>query len=98
MVIRFLRGLADKFQNFLKTPWPAVLLLVIHIGLALGAFSQWSLTSDEPIHLSAGYSYWRTAHPSLNPEHPPLAKVWASLPMALTIDLDPQSLSGWATQ
>jgi hypothetical protein len=40
-----------------------------------------SSTSDEPIHLAAGFSYWQTRDFRLNPEHPPLAKLLASLPL-----------------
>src|SRR5207253_864553 len=42
-----------------------------------------SATSDEPIHLAAGYSYWQTRDFRINPEHPPLAKLLAALPLLL---------------
>src|SRR5438477_8955657 len=48
---------------------------------ALLAVPRLSATSDEPIHLSAGYSYWQTRDFRLNPEHPPLAKLLVSLPL-----------------
>jgi 4-amino-4-deoxy-L-arabinose transferase-like glycosyltransferase len=38
---------------------------------------------DEPTHLMAGFSYLDTGDFRLNPEHPPLAKMWAALPLAL---------------
>jgi len=47
------------------------------------ALSRLSATSDEPIHLASGYSYWRTRDFRLNPEHPPLAKLIAALPLLL---------------
>ncbi len=34
-------------------------------------------TSDEGVHLSAGYSYWEWGNFQLNPEHPPLVKLLA---------------------
>jgi 4-amino-4-deoxy-L-arabinose transferase-like glycosyltransferase len=40
-----------------------------------------SATSDEPIHISAGYSYWKTRDFRMNPEHPPLAKLLAAIPL-----------------
>jgi len=40
-----------------------------------------SATSDEPLHLAAGYSYWQTRDFRMNPEHPPLAKLVATLPL-----------------
>jgi hypothetical protein len=45
-----------------------------------------SATSDEPVHLAAGYSYWKTRDFRMNPEHPPLAKLIAALPLLV---LDP---------
>ena len=48
---------------------------------ALLAVPRLSATSDEPIHLAAGYSYWQTRDFRMNPEHPPLAKLLAALPL-----------------
>src|SRR5437588_6138451 len=48
---------------------------------ALLAASRLSATSDEPLHLAAGYSYWQTRDFRINPEHPPLAKLLAALPL-----------------
>jgi hypothetical protein len=45
------------------------------------ALPKLSATSDEVAHLPAGYTYWRTHDFRLNPEHPPLAKLLASLPL-----------------
>ena len=48
---------------------------------ALRAISYLSATHDEPVHLAAGYSYWHTRDFRLNPEHPPLAKLIAAVPL-----------------
>src|SRR5216117_277142 len=48
---------------------------------ALLAVPRLSATSDEPLHLAAGYSYWQTRDFRMNPEHPPLAKLVAALPL-----------------
>src|SRR5262245_48347 len=48
---------------------------------ALLAIPYLSATTDEPVHLSAGYSYWQTRDFRLNREHPPLAKLVAALPL-----------------
>src|SRR6267378_4043328 len=48
---------------------------------ALLAVPRLSATSDEPLHLAAGYSYWQTRDFRLNPEHPPLAKLLAAIPL-----------------
>ena len=50
---------------------------------ALLALPQLSATADEPIHLAAGYSYWQTRDFRMNPEHPPLVKLLAGLPLLL---------------
>ena len=40
-------------------------------------------TSDETAHIAAGYSYLERGDFRMNPEHPPLAKMWAALPLWL---------------
>jgi 4-amino-4-deoxy-L-arabinose transferase-like glycosyltransferase len=40
-----------------------------------------SQTFDEPAHLYAGYGYWLHSDFGINPEHPPLVKLVASLPL-----------------
>jgi Dolichyl-phosphate-mannose-protein mannosyltransferase len=55
-----------------------------------------SQTNDEAAHLVSGYSYWTTGDWRLNPEHPPLSKLAAALPllgMGLQFHPDAQS---WA--
>jgi 4-amino-4-deoxy-L-arabinose transferase-like glycosyltransferase len=41
-----------------------------------------SLTFDEADHMFAGYMMWKTSDYGLNPEHPPLAKLLATAPIA----------------
>jgi hypothetical protein len=41
------------------------------------AIPRLSDTSDEAVHLASGYSYWQTRDFRMNPEHPPLAKLFA---------------------
>src|SRR5262245_23727985 len=38
-------------------------------------------TFDEPAHLAAGYAYWTSGAFKLNPEHPPLLKLFWSFPL-----------------
>ncbi len=45
------------------------------------ALPKLSATSDEIVHLPAGYTYWITRDFRMNPEHPPLAKLLAALPL-----------------
>ena len=40
-----------------------------------------SLTFDEGDHIFAGYMMWHTGDYGLNPEHPPLVKLVATVPL-----------------
>jgi hypothetical protein len=64
-------------------------LAVIAAAAALMLASSWQdvLTVDEVTHLSAGYSYLARRDMRMNPEHPPLAKLVAALPL-LAMDLN----------
>ena len=56
--------------------------LVFILALQLiGAVRQWSITSDEINHLHAGYRYLTCGDFGWNPEHPPLLKLIAALPL-----------------
>ena len=59
----------------------AVALLVIQATLALTIVHRESLTFDEGDHMFAGYMMWKAADYGLNPEHPPLAKLLATVPV-----------------
>jgi hypothetical protein len=58
-----------------------VVILVAFCLQALLAIPKLSATTDEPVHLAAGYSYWQTRDFRMNPEHPPLAKLIAAFPL-----------------
>ena len=58
-------------------------LLLLFIGLGLAFIRANSQTSDEAVHLTAGYSYLRTGDFRLNPEHPPFIKELCALPVYL---------------
>ncbi len=87
-----------------KIPWGPWTHLAFW-GLLLAVFLQPFLSArrfgpagDEYAHLPAGYSYWRTGEIELNPQHPPLVKLIAALPL-LFLDLnyseDDLSLGEW---
>jgi hypothetical protein len=40
-----------------------------------------SITWDEDDHIYAGYMSWKRADFGLNPEHPPLVKMLAAVPL-----------------
>ncbi len=58
-----------------------VFLLASFAGLSIWEMKGDSLTSDERIHLPAGYAYWKKHEFRLNPEHPPLVKLLGAVPL-----------------
>lgn len=56
-------------------------LLLLQAVLALSMVHRESLTFDEDNHMFAGYMMWKTADYGLNPEHPPLVKLLATVPV-----------------
>ncbi|MCX6738103.1 MAG: glycosyltransferase family 39 protein [Candidatus Parcubacteria bacterium] len=64
----------------------AILLLGACFLMAFLSSRNMSLTMDEKAHIPAGYSYLAFGDYRLNPEHPPLAKDLAALPL-LFLDL-----------
>jgi len=58
----------------------SLLLIVLCAELALSAKQQ-SQTSDEACHILAGYRSWKNYDFGINPEHPPLVKLVAALPL-----------------
>ncbi|HZI93835.1 MAG TPA: glycosyltransferase family 39 protein [Patescibacteria group bacterium] len=56
-------------------------VLVLFVTLATSSLRDDSQTSDEAIHLAAGFAHITRADFAVNPEHPPLAKEIAALPL-----------------
>jgi 4-amino-4-deoxy-L-arabinose transferase-like glycosyltransferase len=54
----------------------AVMAIVLILSIR-----QESVTIDESLHIPAGISYWQARDLRLNLEHPPLLKMWATLPL-----------------
>ena len=59
------------------------ILLAMFAYLALTSLARKSITTDEVPHIAAGYAYWATGDFRCNPEHPPLAKLLAGIPLLL---------------
>jgi 4-amino-4-deoxy-L-arabinose transferase-like glycosyltransferase len=59
----------------------AAALLILLATLLFNSVRQESQTFDESTHLYAGFEYWKHADFGVNPEHPPLAKMLAALPL-----------------
>ena len=62
-------------------PWIVASLLTFYGILSLLISSQESATFDEKAHIPSAYSYVRYGDMRLNPEHPPLLKDLAGLPL-----------------
>ena len=56
-------------------------LLAVLVGQMALAIRQESLTWDEDDHIFSGYMSWKHGDFGLNPEHPPLVKLLAALPI-----------------
>lgn len=60
-----------------------LVVMVVEVGLST---RQESPSWDEGDHIYSGYMNWKHGEYSLNPEHPPLVKLVATLPL-LPLDL-----------
>ena len=62
--------------------WVAVVcLLAVQAAQMVYVVHRESLTFDEGNHMFAGYMMWHTGDYGLNPEHPPLVKLLATIPV-----------------
>jgi hypothetical protein len=64
-------------------------LALIMLAQLWGSVVQLSITSDEIDHLHAAYRYWQCNDFGWNPEHPPLVKIVAGLPLQFMHNNDP---------
>lgn len=77
--------------------------LELGVGLAVFVCLSWvplrdeSATHDEVAHLGAAYSYGVTGDYRLNPEHPALGKLFASIPFVFMEIQWPKDLKAWAS-
>jgi 4-amino-4-deoxy-L-arabinose transferase-like glycosyltransferase len=58
-----------------------IVLLVVQAAQMVIGLHRESLTWDEEDHMYAGYRMWKNQDYGLNPEHPPLVKLLATLPV-----------------
>lgn len=75
----------------------AIALLMLFGILAITSMWNDSANYDERIHLPAGYSYLARKDMRLNPEHPPLVKDLAALPLLFMKINFPYQSWGWNT-
>ncbi len=76
-----------------------IVFFLLAVFGVLATTSMWNDTAnyDERIHLPAGYSYLTQKDMRLNPEHPPLVKDLAALPLLLLDIKFPYQSPGWNT-
>ena len=75
---------ASARQNALPRRWLVSAIVLLFFIFALELYLSVRLESqtfDEPAHMYAGYSYWLHSDFGINPEHPPLVKLVATLPL-----------------
>jgi 4-amino-4-deoxy-L-arabinose transferase-like glycosyltransferase len=61
--------------------WAVIALVAVQAMQMAYVVHRESLTFDEDDHMFAGYMMWHTGDYGLNPEHPPLVKLLAALPL-----------------
>ncbi|MFA5098894.1 MAG: glycosyltransferase family 39 protein [Candidatus Paceibacterota bacterium] len=77
-------------------PWAFTFLIIASsFSLMLYSSSQESAIMDELAHIPAGYGYVKYFDYRLNPEHPPLIKVIAALPLLFENLNFPTDKSAW---
>jgi hypothetical protein len=68
-----------------------VTFAIVFAGLAIFSYTRQSATFDEPGHLAAGYAALARSDFRVDIEHPPLARMWAAIPL-LAIRVDDSAL------
>lgn len=77
----------DKMKKFIKKKKSEILTVIflfLMFILAITSLRNETITNDEVVHLPAGYSYITKFDYRMNPEHPPLLKAFAALPLLFT--------------
>lgn len=78
--------------------WVLVLVMVVSFGLMFQASRTDSAIMDELAHIPAGYGYVHNLDYRLNPEHPPLVKALAMLPVLFLNPVFPTQSDAWQNQ
>lgn len=86
--------MAKKISAIITNILAALLLVTMGVLLVWGARSN-SATTDELAHIPAGYSYLVKQDMRLNPEHPPLVKDLAALPLLFLEISFPEEHPSW---
>lgn len=88
------------FQKFSSVfaKWMLVLICLASFSLMLWAARTDSAIDDELAHIPAGYGYVHELSYDLNPEHPPLVKALAMLPVLFLNPTFPTQNPAWTTE
>jgi hypothetical protein len=74
-------------------------MMALHLYLGAGPIRDYSPTYDEPVHLTAGYVYWKTGNYVYNGlHHPPLGEMWAAVPLLFMNPILPVQDPTWIRQ
>ncbi|MBI2052149.1 MAG: hypothetical protein HYT38_00520, partial [Candidatus Sungbacteria bacterium] len=80
--------------KFTRSDIGAAVIIISALGLAVFSVRGDAVTTDESPHITAGYSYLTQKDMRFNPEHPPLIKDLAALPLLFQkINLDTEHYS-----
>jgi hypothetical protein len=84
-------------RNLKRTIWPAAVtaLLLLMAVVEWGACRLESQTYDEAVGMAAGYGYFLNGDYHVDPEHPPLSKLLAALPLLVMRPDLPRELPEW---
>jgi hypothetical protein len=86
--VGFSSSVAAERRRYLE-PVLLAALIVIMLAQLWTSVVQLSITSDEIDHIHAAYRYWQCNDFGWNPEHPPLVKIVAGLPLQFMHINDP---------
>ena len=78
--------------------WALALICIASFSLMLSAARTDSAIDDELAHIPAGYGYVHELSYDLNPEHPPLVKALAMLPVLFLNPTFPTKSAAWTTE
>lgn len=89
---QFLKKLNEKQKKYITFGLVFLILLTMFLMSLLSSKGAFGIpgdsgTVDEVAHIPSGYSYVEYLDFRLNPEHPPLAKALAGVPLALRSDI-----------
>ncbi|MGO9526248.1 MAG: hypothetical protein ACLP0A_01590 [Verrucomicrobiia bacterium] len=71
-------------SDWIRTGAVLMLFAVVFEFLTIHSYRRLSATIDEPQHLTDGYVAWKLQDYRVDPDHPPLLRMWAALPLLVT--------------